>query len=124
MFHRVRTPRGVEVVGEDRPLSPDPLALVALQPAAVQSVAAFEVTDPALRPGSVARQPALGASGGRLLVASDEHVLALSSASAAFVGVGWNPPPTAISRALIPSRVSSATVPGKSVLTTKPRPKS
>ena len=42
--------KGVEVVGEDRPFSPDLLAFVALQPAAVQSVAAFEVTDPAFRP--------------------------------------------------------------------------
>jgi hypothetical protein len=42
-------------------------------------------------------------------------VLASSSASAAFVGLGWNPPSTAISRGLIPSRVSSATVSGNSV---------
>src|ERR687898_348277 len=39
--------QGVGVVGEDRPLSPDLLAFVALEPAAVRRVAAFEVADPA-----------------------------------------------------------------------------
>src|SRR5947209_12761747 len=66
---------GVAVVGEDRPLSPDPLAFVAFQPAAVQPVTALEVADPALGPGSVAPQPPGGALGSWLLAASDEHLL-------------------------------------------------
>jgi Transposase DDE domain len=40
---------GVGVVAQDRPLSPDLLAFVALQAGSVQPVAAFEVTDPADR---------------------------------------------------------------------------
>jgi len=63
----------VSVVGEDRPCGPDLLALVALEAAAVQTVAAFEVADPSFGAGSVALQTALGASGAGLLAARDEH---------------------------------------------------
>ena len=52
----------VSVVGEDAPLGPDPLAVVAFEPAAVHPVAAFEVADPSFGAGSVSPQPALGAS--------------------------------------------------------------
>src|SRR5215213_832811 len=65
----------VGVVGQDGPLSPDLLALVALQPAAVDAVAAFEVADPSFGAGSVALQPASGASGPGLLAARDEHAV-------------------------------------------------
>ena len=65
----------VGVVGQDRPLSPDLPALVAFQAGAVQPVAAFEVTDPALRTRSVASHPTLGALRAGLLAASDEHGL-------------------------------------------------
>ena len=41
-------------VGEDRPVRPDPLALIAFEAAAVQAVAALEVADAALGAGSVA----------------------------------------------------------------------
>ena len=60
--HRVRDGERVGVVGEDRPLSPDLLALVAFEAAAVQPVAAFEVADSSLGSGAVALQAALGAS--------------------------------------------------------------
>src|SRR5437764_14097781 len=65
----------VGVVGEDRPLSPDLLAFVALEARSPQSVAAFEVADPSFRAGSVLAQPALAAFGAVLLAASDEHCL-------------------------------------------------
>jgi hypothetical protein len=42
---------GVGVVAQGRPLSPNLLAFVAFEAAAVQPVAAFEVTDPALGAG-------------------------------------------------------------------------
>src|SRR5215216_615686 len=65
----------VGVVGEDRPLGPDLLALVALQPAAIDALAAFEVADRSFGAGSVAPQPASGASGLGFLAARDEHPL-------------------------------------------------
>src|ERR1035437_150381 len=65
----------VSVVGEDRPSGPDLLAFVAFEAAAVQSVAAFEVTDPPFGPGSVALHPALSAFGAGLVAAGDEHPL-------------------------------------------------
>src|SRR5512140_1076689 len=65
----------IAVVGQDSPLTPDLLAVVASQAAAVQSVAAFEVADAAFLAGAVARQPSLGVSGGGFLAASDEHRL-------------------------------------------------
>src|SRR5438045_8092195 len=65
----------VAVVGENRPLSPDLMAFVAFEAAAVHPVAAFEVTDPALGACSVAPQAAGGAFGGGFLAASDEHLL-------------------------------------------------
>jgi hypothetical protein len=66
---------GVGVVAQDRPLSPDLPAFVAFQPAAVQSVATFEVADAAFLASSVAPQSALGAFGLGFLAASDEHLL-------------------------------------------------
>src|SRR5665648_874161 len=63
----------VSVVGEDRPSGPDLLAFVAFEAGSVQSVAAFEVTDPAFRAGSVALHSSLGAFGAGLLTAGDEH---------------------------------------------------
>jgi len=45
---------GVQVVGQDRPAGPDPLAFVASQPAASQPIAALEVADAALTAGAVA----------------------------------------------------------------------
>src|SRR5438128_2648732 len=106
---------GVAVVGEDRPLSPDPLAFVAFQPAAVQPVTALEVADPALGPGSVAPQPPGGALGSWLLAASDEHLLGRQVLER---GVGRAGHEATIERDLrgeIPTRSSSATVPGSSV---------
>jgi hypothetical protein len=46
---------GVQVVGQDRPVGPDPLPLVALQPAAPQPVAALEWLT---RPSAPVRQRA------------------------------------------------------------------
>src|SRR5439155_25220279 len=66
---------GVEVVGERRPAGPDPLAVVALQAAALGSVAALEVADAALGAGAVALLAALGASRPGLLAAGDEDPL-------------------------------------------------
>src|SRR5664279_4519000 len=63
----------VGVIGEDSPFGPDLLALGALQAAAAHPVAALEVADPALLAGSVALQPAIGASGAGFLAAGDEH---------------------------------------------------
>src|SRR5829696_6557728 len=54
--------QGVQVVGQDRPAGPDSLALVTLQPAAAQVVAALEVADAALAAGAVAGQPPAGAA--------------------------------------------------------------
>src|SRR3954454_13455356 len=62
----------VGVVGQDRPFSPDLLALVALEPAAVQRIAALEVADSSLGAGAVAPQPASAASRFGLLAARDE----------------------------------------------------
>src|SRR4029450_6116243 len=56
--------QGVQVGGQDRPAGPDPLALITLQPAAAQVVAALEVADAALAAGAVAGQPPAGAAGG------------------------------------------------------------
>ena len=78
----------VGLVGQDRPLSPDLVALAAPAAAAVQPVAAFEVTDAVLRAGSVASQSTPGVSGGWLLPAAMNTVFAASSARAALVGVG------------------------------------
>src|SRR5829696_9774888 len=64
---------GVEVVGQDRPAGPDPLALVASQAAAPQPIAAFEVADPPLTAGAVAGQAPAGTPGTRLGPARDEH---------------------------------------------------
>src|SRR6476646_3715402 len=66
---------GVGVVAQDRPSGPDLPAFVSLEPGSVHTVAAFEVTDPALGAGSVARQPSLGAPAAGLLAAGDEHPL-------------------------------------------------
>src|SRR3954452_1221370 len=74
---------GVEVVGEDRPLGPDLLPVVALQTAAVQPVAAFEVADAAFCPGSVSLHPPLGASGAGLLAAGDEQSVGRQAGEAA-----------------------------------------
>src|ERR671910_1599535 len=63
---------GVEVVGQDRPAGPDPLALVAPEAAASQPIAALEVADPPLTPGAVAGQALAGASGARLGTSRDE----------------------------------------------------
>lgn len=49
------------------------MAFVAFQTGSVHAVAAFEVTDSAFGPGSVARQPSLGAPTAGLLAAGDEH---------------------------------------------------
>src|SRR5215203_4211923 len=57
---------GVEVVGQDRPASPDPLALVASQAAAPQPIAPLEVADPSLAASAVAGQAPAGAPGARL----------------------------------------------------------
>jgi hypothetical protein len=65
--------QGVQVVSQDRPAGPDPLALVALQAAAPQPVAAFEVADAPLAAGSVAGQPLAGASGTGLGASGDER---------------------------------------------------
>src|ERR1041384_5434860 len=65
----------VGVVGQDRPFSPDLLALVTLEPAAVQPVAALEVADPALGAGPVAPQAPAGAREAGVLAAGDEHAL-------------------------------------------------
>ena len=100
----------VGVVGEDAPLSPDLLALVALQAGSVQPVAAFEVTDPALGPGSVARSRRRVCREAGSWRPAMKIVLAPSSANAALVGVGWNPPSSATSRGVIPRRVSSVTL--------------
>src|SRR5919106_3353344 len=64
---------GVEVVGQDRPAGPDPLALVASQAAAPQPIAALEVADPALAAGAVAGQALAGAAGARLGPPGDER---------------------------------------------------
>src|SRR5919106_4583042 len=63
---------GVEVVGQDRPAGPDPLALVAPQAAAAQPIAALEVADAALAAGAVASQAPAGAAGARLGPTGDE----------------------------------------------------
>src|SRR5215218_11073008 len=63
---------GVEVVGQDRPAGPDPLALVALEAAAAQPVAALEVADAALAASAVASQAPAGVPGARLGPARDE----------------------------------------------------
>src|SRR5215213_1102710 len=63
---------GVEVVGQDRPAGPDPLALVALEAAARQPIAALEVADPPLAAGTVAGQAPAGAPGARLGPSRDE----------------------------------------------------
>src|ERR1035437_7609323 len=63
----------VGVVGEDPPLSPDLLALVAFEAAVAHPVAAFEVADASLLAGSVTLQAPIGASGARFLAARDEH---------------------------------------------------
>src|SRR6185437_15309260 len=81
----------VGVVGQDRPFSPDLLSLVALQAGSVQPVAAFEVADPTLGAGSVARQPAPGVSGGGFLVASDEHCLGTELGERGVGGGGLEP---------------------------------
>src|SRR3954447_12793819 len=65
----------VEVVGEDRPAGPDPLALVALQPAAAQPVAALEVADAALGTGAEAREALAGAARAGFVAAGHEHPL-------------------------------------------------
>src|SRR5919201_6389580 len=64
---------GVQVVGQDRPAGPDPLALVTLEAAAPQVVAALEVADAALAAGPVAGQPLAGASGAGLGPPGDER---------------------------------------------------
>jgi hypothetical protein len=64
---------GVEVVGQDRPAGPDPLALVALEAAPPQPVAALEVADAALAAGAVAGEAPAGAPGARLGPARDER---------------------------------------------------
>src|SRR5919201_2275583 len=64
---------GVQVVGQDRPAGPDPLALVTLEAAAPQVVAALEVADAALAAGAVASQPPAGAPGARLGPPGDER---------------------------------------------------
>src|ERR1700740_1656176 len=66
---------GVSVVGQDRPTGPDLPAGVALETAAVQAVAAFEVADPALGACAVARQSALSTPAAGLLAPGDEHAL-------------------------------------------------
>src|SRR5450631_1607177 len=63
----------VSVVGEDAPSGPDLLVFVAFEARSVHAVAAFEVTDPAFRAGSVALHSSLGALGAGLLAAGDEH---------------------------------------------------
>src|SRR5215203_3719892 len=65
--------QGVQVVGQDRPAGPDSLALVTLQPAAAQVVAALEVADAALAAGAVAGQPPAGAAGAGLGPSRDER---------------------------------------------------
>src|SRR4051794_34814345 len=63
----------VEVVGEDRPTGPDPLAVVAFEAAAAQAVAAFEVADAALGAGAVAREAFAGAARAGFVSAGDEY---------------------------------------------------
>ena len=57
---------GVQVVGQDRPASPDPLALVTPEAAAAQPIAPLEVADAALTAGAVAGQAPAGAARARL----------------------------------------------------------
>src|SRR5215211_9531132 len=64
---------GVQVVGQDRPAGPDPLALVAPQAATPQPIATFEVADAALAAGAVAGQPPAGAPRARLGPPGDER---------------------------------------------------
>src|SRR5512132_1308548 len=64
---------GVQVVGQDRPAGPDPLALVTLEAAASQPVAALELADTALAAGAVASQAPAGASGALLGAPRDER---------------------------------------------------
>src|SRR5215216_6701595 len=65
--------QGVQVIGQDRPAGPDPLALVALEAAAAQVVAALEMADAALAAGAVAGQPPAGAAGAGLGPSRDER---------------------------------------------------
>src|SRR4051794_32084356 len=65
----------VEVVGKDRPAGPDPLAGVALQAAAAQPVAPFEVADAPFGAGAIARQSLAGAPRAGLVAAGHEYPL-------------------------------------------------
>src|SRR6188472_606857 len=67
----------VEVVGEDAPAGRDLLAVMPLQAAAAQPVAALEVADAALAAGAVPGLALAGASGSGLVAARDEHARAL-----------------------------------------------
>src|SRR3954452_541297 len=66
---------GVEVVGEDRPGVPGPLAGVTFEAAAVHSVAALEVADAAFGTDSELRQPSVGALRAGGPPAGDEHAV-------------------------------------------------
>src|SRR5688572_28242810 len=66
---------GVEVVGEDRPGGPGPLAAVAFEAAAVHSVTALEVADAALGPDSELREAPVGAFAPGRAAAGDEDAV-------------------------------------------------
>jgi hypothetical protein len=65
----------VSIVGENRPSGPDLAAFVSFESPAVQSVAAFEVADPAFGAGSISLQPSLGPAAAGLLAPGDEHAV-------------------------------------------------
>src|SRR5215204_2280111 len=102
--------QGVQVVGQDRPAGPDSLALVTLQPAAAQVVAALEVADAALAAGAVAGQPpAVRREPGS--ARPEMNVLVGASLARVWaVGPGTKPPSRATSRGRRPRRSSSAAV--------------
>src|SRR3954454_5941728 len=71
---------GVEVVGERAPADPCLGARGALEAAALEPVAVFEVADAAFAAGAVGREPAAGAlagAGGGAGLAGDEHPFGL-----------------------------------------------
>src|SRR3954454_18422324 len=98
----------VEGVGQVRPAGPDPLPVVSLEAAAPEAVAAFEVADPTLGAGAVARQAFAGAARPGLVAAGDEHALGSTAASWSWDMVGPKAPSSATSRGLSLSRSSSA----------------
>jgi hypothetical protein len=94
--------QGIRVVGQDCPAGPDPLALVTLQLAAAQPIAALEAAEAPLAAGAVVRQPPASAPGTGLGTPSDERarrrqpgkgLLGLARHEPAIHSAGNDPPP-------------------------------